>query len=72
MLLVAQGQGTVATTVNAPDLHVGFAVAQVVLGGQGFTDDPVAAFVMDGRYQQVIALVVIEDAEQLEVADHRG
>ncbi|MNN70005.1 hypothetical protein D3C81_1858340 [compost metagenome] len=51
VLLVAQGQGAVAASVDAVDLHVGFAIAQVVLGGQGFTDDAITAFVMNGRYQ---------------------
>ncbi|MNY18084.1 hypothetical protein D3C86_1514390 [compost metagenome] len=72
MLLVAQGQGAIAAPVDTPDLHVGFAVAQVVLGGQGFADYPVAFLVVDGRHQQIVALIVIEDAEQLQVADHLG
>ncbi|MNI31158.1 hypothetical protein D3C73_850330 [compost metagenome] len=70
VLLVAQGQRAVAATVDAVDLHVGFAVAQVVLRGQGFTDDPVAALVVNRWDQQVVLLIVIENAEQLEVADH--
>jgi hypothetical protein len=38
VLLVAQGQRAVAAAVDAPDLDVGLAVAQVVLGGQLLTD----------------------------------
>ena len=34
VLLVTQGQRAVAAAVNAPDLHVRFAVAQVVLRRQ--------------------------------------
>ncbi|MNR47789.1 hypothetical protein D3C85_1669370 [compost metagenome] len=70
VLLVAQGQRAVAAAVDAVDLHVGFAVAQVVLRGQGFADDPVAALVVNRRDQQVVLLIVIENTEQLEVADY--
>jgi len=72
VLLVAKGQRAVATAVDAPDLHVGFAIAKVVLSCQQLADDPVAGLVMDGGYQQVVALIVVEDAEQLEVTDHLG
>ncbi|MNH47285.1 hypothetical protein D3C79_1104430 [compost metagenome] len=51
MLLVAQGQGAVAASVDAVDLNVRFAIAQVVLCRQGFTDDAIAAFVVNGWHQ---------------------
>ncbi len=72
VLLVTQGQGTVATPVNAVDLYVGFAIAQVVLRCQGFTNGSIAVLVVYRRNQQIVLLIVIEDAEQLEIADHFG
>ena len=50
MLLVTQGQRAIAAAVDAPDLHVGFTIAQVVLSRQGFTNGAVAVLVMNGRY----------------------
>ncbi|MNP69031.1 hypothetical protein D3C76_1650710 [compost metagenome] len=72
MLLVTQGQGAVAASVDAVDLNVRFAIAQVVLCRQGFTDDAITAFVVNGWHQQVVLLVVIENAEQFQVANHFG
>ncbi len=70
VLLMAQGQRAVAAAVDAVDLHVRFAIAEVVLRSEGFANDSVAAFVMDRRYQQIVLLIVIENAEQFQVADH--
>src|SRR5690606_41754527 len=70
VLLVAQGQRTIAAAVHAPDLNVGFAVAEVVLRGQQFADGVVAAFVMDRRYQQFFLVVVVKNAEQLRSEEH--
>ena len=50
VLLVAQGQGAVASPADAVDLHVGFAIAQVVLRRQGFANDAIAALIVNGRY----------------------
>ncbi|MNO80347.1 hypothetical protein D3C76_715540 [compost metagenome] len=72
MLLVAQGQRAVAAAVDVPDLDVRLAVAEVVLRRQVLADRAVAVVVVDGVDQQVLLVVVVLDAEQLEVADHLG
>ncbi len=72
MLDVTQRQRAVAPSVHVPHLHVRFAVAQVVLRGQLFTNRPVARLIVDGRHQQLVLLIVVQHAEQTQIADHLG
>src|SRR5690606_7195362 len=72
MPAMPQGQRAIAAAVDTPDLHVGFAVAQVVLGGEGFAQVAIAAVIMDGTDLQTVLLVIVEHAEQAQVTHDFG
>ena len=72
VLRVAQRQRAVTAQVDAPDLDVGLALAQVVLARQRFAQAAVTGIVVDGRDLEVLFLLVVVDREQAEIAHQLG
>src|SRR5690606_13127921 len=63
---------TIAAHVNVYDLNIGLAIAQIILAGQFLADQTVALVVMDGFDFNLTVVIIIQYAEQLQVADNLG
>ena len=68
MLRVPERQRAITPKVDAPDLNIRFAAAQVVLTAQAFADLAIARFIVNGGDLEVLFRLIVDDREQTEIA----
>jgi hypothetical protein len=67
---VTQRQAPVAANIGRNDLNVRFAVAQIVLTREQFSDPTVTARIVNRRNLEFGLFIVIDHAEQPQIAHH--